>query len=351
MVDMSDQHVKSSAELLEFAADVDPAAREQIASLLASWLDPKALVGTTVSVLAGGAINRSFLVEGQATKNVLRIAPDPRHTDEVGVDMANSAVVARIAGAAGVGPEVLGVQMPEGHSLIEFIPGVLNVETLREGARLHDVGVCVRELHTLTTEGVRGVSTFAEIDDWLARADAQDGRSADEFREFAGRLARVRELIESVEGRCLSHRDLNPQNCIHSGDGARLIDWDFSGVDTPYLDLAMLTTYADLSETEARTFWAAATGEVLDEDVARIELMRFAHALREWAWTRMARAALVDNTRTDLALLPSEAEAAGDFYVAYGDVNWRFAQRFAADARFESWIEKASSSLPAPGFR
>ncbi len=28
---------------------------------------------------------------------------------------------------------MIGVRLPEGHSLIEFVPGVLNVESLREG--------------------------------------------------------------------------------------------------------------------------------------------------------------------------------------------------------------------------
>lgn len=334
-----------------FAADIDTEGREIVQQLLGEFLDPEVLRRTAVSILAGGAINRSFLVEGPGLKSVLRIAPGPSDIEDVGIDMANSVVVAQITGAAGVGPGVLGFKAPEGHSLIEFVPGVLNNMTLREGTRLHDVGVCVRELHSLPTDGVRELSTFTEIADWLARATAQNSEIGQQFEQLRPQLEQVEAVIEGVEGRCLSHRDLNPQNCIHRGDRAVLIDWDFSGVDSPYLDLAMLTTYADLEPQEAEMFWAGAIGDVTEADVARIKLMSFAHAVRDWAWARMARAALIGKTATDDDLLPAGAEAADDFYIAFGDVNWAAAQRFAADPQFGEWLRVAASDLPAPGFR
>ncbi|MEI2701447.1 MAG: phosphotransferase [Baekduia sp.] len=352
MTDTFEQQLDGGAAAAPaFSGDVDPGARALVAALLAELLDAGTLAQAVVSVLAGGAINRSFLVEGPGFKHVLRVAPSAEDTADIGIDMTNSAVVARITGAAGVGPAVIGVKMPEGHSLIEFVPGVLNNETLREGARLHDVGTAVRELHSLPAPEVRAVSTFSEIDDWLARAARQEGVSIAEFDELRPQLEAVAAVIEAVDGRCLSHRDLNPQNCIHTGTAAKLIDWDFSGVDSPYLDLAMLTTYADLTEAEARIFWAAAIGEVQAEDVARIQLMRFAHAIREWSWARMARATLLGKAVTDDGLLPAGAEEAEDFYTAFGDVNRGHARRFAADPRFAEWLEAAASSLPAPGFR
>jgi aminoglycoside phosphotransferase (APT) family kinase protein len=348
---MFEVDVRDDGDLLRFAPDIDAAARTEVATLLAEWLTAETLARTSVSILAGGAINRSFLVETAGARYVLRVAPPPEHTGQIGIDMTNSAAVARIAGDAGVGPAVIGVKQPEGHSLIEFVPGVLNVETLRRPGRLRDVGLCVRALHELGCDGVRTVSAFVEIDEWLMSAAAQGVRPSDDFELLRPQLEQARSVLEAVEGQCLSHRDLNPQNCIHDGERVKLIDWDFSGVDSPYLDLAMLTTYADLSDDEARTLMAAAIEDARPEDHARVQLMRFAHALREWAWCLTARGSLVGTTHTDEALLPTQAEAAGDFYVAYGDVNWRFAQRFAADPCFDEWLTVAASELPAPGFR
>jgi len=336
---------------LRFDAEIDDETKLLVSELLGKWLPAGALVELSVSILAGGAINRSFLVEGPEVKNVLRLAPSADDSDSVGIDMVNSGVVARITGAAGVGPSVVGVETPAGHSLIEFVPGVLNNDTLREGMRLHDVGVCVRRLHSLSTDGVRELSTFVEIADWLARAAAQSGDVAEQFEQLRPQLEQVEEVIEGIEGRCLSHRDLNPQNCIHQDDRTVLIDWDFSGVDSPYLDLAMLTTYAALETHEAEIFWAAAIGDVTDEDVARIKLMSFAHAIRDWSWARMARASLVGKTATRDELLPVGAEVADDFYIAFGDINWDVAERFASDPHFSKWLEVAAGDLPAPGFR
>jgi aminoglycoside phosphotransferase (APT) family kinase protein len=335
----------------QFAPDIDLEARSEVASLLGEWLSADTLQRVKVSILTGGAVNRSFLVEGPDERYVLRVAPPAQHTGQIGIDMANSATVARIAGDAGVGPRLFGVRHPEGHSLIEFVPGVLNVETLRQPGRLRDVGRAVRLLHELSVDGVRAVSAFGEVDEWLASAAAQGVPCLDAFAALRPQFEQARDVLEHVEGRCLSHRDLNPQNCIHTGDSVKLIDWDFSGIDSPYLDLAMLMTYADLSESEADELLAAAIGDVQPADRARVQLMRFAHALREWAWTLTARGSLAGSTHTDLGLLPTEAEATEDFYVAYGDVNWRFAQRFAADLRFDTWLAEAASELPAPGFR
>lgn len=348
---MFDTEVTGAAERLQFSAEIGDEVRLMVAGLLAGWIAPERLAETTVTVLSGGAINRSFVVEAPGSRRVLRIAPDARHNHQTGVDMENSVVVARLAGEAGVGPKVISAEHPAGHSLIEFVPGVLNVDTLKEGARLRDVGLCVRRLHSLPTDGVREKSAFEDFDEWLASAAAQEGVSVTEFDRFEAKFKRTREVLEAVEGRCLSHRDLNPQNCIHTGDRAVLIDWDFSAVDSPYLDLAMLTTYADLNDDEAATFRESAIGDVLPEDVARIQLMRFAHALREWAWCRMARAALIEDTSTDFAVLPTDAAEAEDFYTAYGNVNLEFADRLAADPRFDERLEVAGSDVPAPGFR
>lgn len=348
---MPEVGARDDDELIAFASDIDVEARATVAALLGDWLRPEVHESLSVSILAGGAVNRSFLVDAGGERYVLRVAPPPEHTHQIGIDMANSAIVARIAGEAGVGPGVVGVKHPEGHSLIEFVPGVLNVETLRAPGRLRDVGECVRALHALRPDGVREVSAFAEIDEWLASAAAQGVPALSRLEGLRPQLEAARAVMEAVPGRCLSHRDLNPQNCIHTGEGAKLIDWDFSGIDTPYLDLAMLTTYADLSEDEAEAFLEGAIGEVQPEDRARVQLMRFAHAIREWAWTLMARAPLIGRTNTDVSLLPTEADAQVDFYTAYGDVNWRFAERFAADPHFDDWLATGASPLVAPGAR
>ena len=82
-------------------------------------------------------------------------------------------------------------------------------------------------------------------------------------------------------------------------------------------------------------------------DLARVQLMRFVHALREWAWCLSASDTLVDQTDAETALLPTEASVDGNFYDGYRDVNWRFAQRLADDPRWESWHAEAASPLAA----
>jgi aminoglycoside phosphotransferase (APT) family kinase protein len=344
------ERVGGSAKVTHFGEDIQSAFRDRICAQLALWLPAETVAEAKVRTLPGGAVNRNFLIDvGDAL--VLRLAPPPETRSDIGIDMANSATVATIAGQAGVGPLVLGVDEATGDSLIQYVPGVLNVNTIRDDEVLARVGAAVRRLHELPAEGIRRVSAFVEIEEWLGNAVGRGAQIPDGAPQMWELLDRCRSILGNVEGECLSHRDLNPQNCIYTDGAVKLIDWDFSGVDSPYLDMAMLATYAQLDDSQLDVFLDAAISDRQPADLARVQLMRFVHALREWAWCLSASDTLVDQTDAETALLPTEANAEGNFYDGYREVNWRFAERLPNDPRWESWLEEAASSLPAPGFR
>lgn len=335
--------------MTHFCDDISVDVRKTIVERLRRWLPPESVAAAKVRTLAGGAINRNYLIDIDEGY-VLRLAPPLQSRDEIGIDMANSAVVAKIAGRAGVGPAVVGVDEETGDSLIQFLPGVLNVRSIRDTAVLRRVGSTVRKLHQLPVGNTRRVSVFDELEAWTGNA-ARRGQLPDNDPEIWKFFEECRTVLENVEGTCLSHRDLNPQNCIQTNGTVKLIDWDFSGVDSPYLDLAMLATYAELDDRHVDVFLRAAIPDFRPEDMSRVQLMRFVHALREWAWCISASDVLADNTHTEVALLPTQASGEGTFYDGYREVNWRFAEHLSNDARWETWLRGAASSLPAPGFR
>jgi aminoglycoside phosphotransferase (APT) family kinase protein len=334
----------------DFSGEISIELRDRITELLLCWLPSEEVAAAKVCVLPGGAINRNFLVDVD-DGYVLRLAPPLQSRTEIGIDMATSAVVASIAGDAGVGPVVFGVDQETGDSLIQFLPGVLTVNTIRNRDALRRVGATVRKLHSLSAEGVRRVSAFGEIKDWVNNAVSRGAQVPVGAPRMWELLDECESIMSNVEGECLSHRDLNPQNCIYTDQAVKLIDWDFSGVDNPYLDMAMLATYADLDDDQLEVFLRAAVPDLQPEDLARVRMMRFVNALREWAWCLSASDTLVDTTDAETALLPTDANVDGNFYDGYREVNWRFAKRLARDPRWESWVRDAASSLPAPGFR
>ena len=333
-----------------FDDDIQPEMRERVLLLLSRWLPAGVVADASVRTLSGGAINKNLLIDA-SDRYVLRLAPPQEARTQIGIDMANSAMVATVAGRAGVGPVVFGVDEGTGDSLIEFVPGVLNATTIRDDAVLECVGETVRRLHELPAEGIRQVSAFDEIDDWVRNAVTRGAELPQGAQQMWALLETCRSILGLVEGEVLSHRDLNPQNCIYFDKTVRLIDWDFSGVDSPYLDMAMITTYSDLDDRELDVFLRAAIKDWHPADVARVQLMRFVHALREWAWCLSAKDTLIDRTDAETSLLPTVADGEGNFYDGYREVNWRFAQRLAEDPRWESWLTEAAVEIPAPGFR
>lgn len=336
--------------MTEYGEGIDADERRTISERLRRWLPEDKLADARVEILSGGAINRNYLIHVDGGY-VLRLAPPVQTRTEIGIDMTNSATVARMAGEAGVGPVVTAVDGETGDSLIEFVPGVLNASTIRDPQVLRQVGATVRTLHAVPPGDVRRVSAFVELEDWVSNALARGVHLPEGYHELRQAAEECRAILENVEGACLSHRDLNPQNCIRSGDTVKLIDWDFSGVDSPYLDMAMLATYAELDEEQLDIFLRAAMSDCRPEDLARVQLMRFAHALREWAWCLSASDVLVDRTNAETALLPTQASGETNFYDGYREVNWRFAVQLRNDPRWESWLREAASPLPAPGFR
>lgn len=338
--------------MIQFCDDIDTGLQRTITARLLSWLPADGVTEAKVQRLSGGAINRNYLVDFD-DRYVLRLAPPVQSRGAIGIDMATSVAVAKIAAAAGVGPAVIGVDQETGDSLIQFLPGVLSVGTIRDPDVLRRVGDTVRRLHELPTGDVRRVSAFDELDDWFDNAAQSSPRLPDNYAQVWKLVDQCRTVLERIDGGCLSHRDLNPQNCIQTDGTVRLIDWDFSGVDSPYLDMAMLATYSELDDSQLDVFLRAAIPDYQSEDLARVQLMRFVHALREWAWCLSASDVLVDRTHAEPALLPTTQAAHGEtnFYDGYREVNWRFAEHLSNDERWETWLRSAASSLAAPGFR
>jgi aminoglycoside phosphotransferase (APT) family kinase protein len=67
----------------------------------------------------------------------------------------------------------------------------------------------------------------------------------------AEQLDRCEHLLGADDRRVLSHNDLNPTNILWDGTRAWLVDWEVSGSTHPYYDLAVLSMFLNLGESEA----------------------------------------------------------------------------------------------------
>jgi thiamine kinase-like enzyme len=125
--------------------------------------------------------------------------------------------------------------------------------------------------------------SFGVVEDYLAIARS---RGADEPPEYAWahELARRIERIRATQDLCLCHNDLLNANFIDDGERVRIVDWEYAGLGDRFFDLANFAINHELGPREREALLRAYAGDLRDEDVRALELMRFMSDFREAMW-------------------------------------------------------------------
>jgi thiamine kinase-like enzyme len=203
-----------------------------------------------VTALAGGSMNRSWLLATTDCKLVLRVPVGD--TRELGVDRRGERVAIECAAQAGLAPQLVYFDDASGLMLSRFVEG-----RPWERGDAH-IAQCVarlaarlRRLHELEPpKGARRLEYSTLIADYrrslAARPEprtrsssALDGE-ADRRLLSAGATARVQALC---------HNDVHHRNVIE-GESLWLIDWEYAAVGDPLYDLASFACYHDLDAIE-----------------------------------------------------------------------------------------------------
>jgi thiamine kinase-like enzyme len=195
-----------------------------------------------------GLSNRVFLLTVGGEEYVFRFAS--ANADRLGIDREVEADVLRLAHDAGLGPEVVGHVLPEGHLITRRIPAEPFSETperYREPDVLRSIVRTVRRVHTLPTIN-HAFDPFLRIRASFERATA---RSVP-LPVGSDRILRRLDEIEAARGPleppyiALCHNDLFAGNLLDA-EPIRLIDWEFAGTGDIFFDLATLVVATDES--------------------------------------------------------------------------------------------------------
>lgn len=148
------------------------------------------------------------------------------------------------------------------------VPGRPMAEALADPARrgrvLASIVDQLRALHALDRSGVAERDPLAR-----ARAEWASGRGRPGFPPWATELSPAFSAIEGALAadarRTVSHNDVNPSNILWDGSRAWLIDWEVTGLNHPYYDLATLALFMRLEPEVAFQLAARHDGALLDE--------------------------------------------------------------------------------------
>lgn len=280
----------------------DAAVVEQDRPVIAALLDDcaGALDGDHAAVrpLIGGANNRNYFVECGSRRLVVRIAN--LNADRLAVDRTSAAQAQRDAAAAGVGPQLLAVRLPEGHGVSEFLDGVtLREHSLREPEVVAAIGRTLSRLHATPTTA-RRFSPFADIRGWVDLARADGTPLPPDLPELVELCDQIEQALVAAElPLVFCHNDTVPQNFLYDAPQgvARLVDWDYAGRGWGSFELASLCATADLDDDLREVLLSAYSGGASAAQRATLDLLALVAAVREVSWALMA-APMLEGTTT-----------------------------------------------------
>ena len=150
-----------------------------------------------------------------------------------------------------------------GVSISKFCPGnslqygdVIDVAQLKSLAvvlaKLHDIEVTNSSTHSNTSSYVMQPASARLMAYWrtIETNTTSSIIAADDIELIVDSLNNL--AIEDEN--CLIHGDINPGNIIVKNAQLRLIDWEYSGVTSPYIDLASAIVELALTEQQSLDF-------------------------------------------------------------------------------------------------
>ena len=234
-----------------------------------------------VEVLGGGITNQNLKVVVGGESFVLRVAG--KNTDLLGIDREAELAATEAAAAARIGPEVVGFVLPEGWLVTRFVEGdTPPMERMREPAMLRRVADALYAFHAgpavpATFDSFRVVETYRQTAlEW--------GGAVPDAYDWAHEIADRIEAHRSADVHVPCHNDLLNANFLFDGERLRIVDWEYAGMGDRFFDLANFSINHELDDAARATLLAAYFGELRDDDVEALTLMRFMSDFREAMW-------------------------------------------------------------------
>ncbi len=237
--------------------------------------------------LGGGITNHNVRVEVDGQTYVLRVAG--KDTNLLGIDRSLELEATRAAAALGIGPEVVDFVEPEGWLVTRFIDGAIPTpERLREPELLVRVARALRALH----DGPPlpgSFDSFRVVEVYRETAVARGGEIPAAY-EWAHGVARQIEALRAGTPQVPCHNDLLNANFLEGGDAIRIVDWEYAGMGDRFFDLANFSINLELDPGQQEALLVAYEGELREEDLRALRLMRFMSDFREAMWGVVQRA-------------------------------------------------------------
>ena len=205
-----------------------------------------------ITVLKKGMTNRSFLFSIHEDKYIMRIPGEG--TDQL-INRAQEAEVFRTISGHGLCDDPVYINPANGYKITKFLKGT----RVCDADSVPDLKKCMEKLrrfHQMSLEVPHSFDIFGQIEFYEALWNGQPSM----YKDYAVTKSNVFSLKPFVDGlekdRCLTHIDAVPDNFLfYRPDGEteellQLIDWEYSGMQDPHVDIAMFAIYSLYSKQQ-----------------------------------------------------------------------------------------------------
>ena len=322
-----------------FADDVPDLVRDTAVNLLDQWGFLPGERDIRFSILPGGANNINLVLKHGDKRWALKIRePDASFA---GTSVTAAIEAQAMAASFGLAPSVIASCLPEGHFLSEFVEGeTLRPEKIRQSSMAPRIIDALKRLHSHHFP-TRKFDIFDDLRNFMAGAARLGGSYPSSYAalwEIAQRFETILAAANAPVG--FGHNDLVPQNFIASSHGVKMVDFDYAGEALLAIDLASVTSQAEMSDDVTKAFLRLYDPHLDESQIARVQVLRFVNALREVAWATMAEPFMAAKT----TLLD------GWSYRSHADVNIRLAEVLIRENSADELASKAGFVRPGALF-
>jgi aminoglycoside phosphotransferase (APT) family kinase protein len=241
-------------------------------------------------LIGGGRVNRSFLVRTRRGRFVVRLnessAVDP------GLDRERELVLHGAAAHAGIAPHVIYAAPDRSCLITEFLEGRLWTPHYFSRMRdLRSLGARLRTLHSIAPPLVPRFDIMAAARRYADIIIQQDPPEADRLRALLERGAEAFEgSMPAQRPSSIVHCDLHHGNVL-TADRVYFIDWEYSQVTDPLVDLACIMAYYPRSVSHGGLLITAAGLDEHGATEAMLAKLTHVFNLLTYLWYRARRVA------------------------------------------------------------
>lgn len=202
-----------------------------------------------IRCLKSGMTNQSFLFQVGGKHYICRI---PGKGTSLLINRRQEAAVYDVIRPLGLAEQILYLDQETGYKISEYYEGSRNADA----ANWDDMAKCMSTLHRFHDTALTVKHRFdirERIDFYENLCMAHHGTLFEDYHMVRGWMNELMDRMDELHRpQVLSHIDSNVDNFLFLPDGTvKLIDWEYSGMCDPLMDIGMCAIYSYYTEADA----------------------------------------------------------------------------------------------------